>query len=875
MSNDFARRWAHLKAYLVRVFGEAVTLNRLRAATQYRLECCDPETLTVSYLHFQIIGDLYREISGQEIQAEPPRWSRAPYEQKIEKEILLSLVADRSLGLDVLEREIETNAQEYIMGTRNAVVAPVTSPPLVHQAVSSQTVNQPASAFSPALAQSQPPPPQRGLADSRWASQTAVRTNSGPPQSQAPKTETRNPASVTAQYPALPSSQPPPPTPGQPRLANVSQAQAAPVVTTQSLQQNMQREIEEKVKLLDTNVTAPQSVGGAPWEILLPPSVDALGSIKPYQRVLQDMLGVELVINSDRLKIGPSVFQLPGRPLRVRAAVTTKNRMSAYADLAAYVKHSRDTGVAPDIVKFLLGRQVDIVGKLRKEAVELGASRQTILGSRVAAPVAPHGEFLRYSAEKPKPREGQAPNPGNKNSGEDSASRKNNPSAEKAKTREGQAPSPGNKNSGEDSASPVLPNRSQQPPPTPPRPTTALPEPMAKETQGETKRIKKEEEERKQELQRRIQHRSTEVWQAAVKPLNFDAKEVFGEENIGQWKRAVHEIVTETMEERLNWDKLPGRLETAILQRFTFDRVIGPKYTRALELTRNIGHMVAPPKDSVVYAKFSRSMSELLKRLRADHDTRERAAELEAESQQLPEESETVVVEGPPSKPQVEAVVGGVARVRYVDTLTLRPKQPAGGAVEGADNETGGSSAVKGAGNEAAKEEGKDVVEEREGEEDSGSGEGAASKGKGKGSAVQPKSKEVPSRAKSQKQEMGELTIGAVKYALRLQARAFFGPTESGHEKKHAYAPTFPMPIPTGTRERMGSFLGVHRGYAHGRGKAWDRSPGVVELTSTVPLDSRPHRPPRTANLPADLRERLNGSSPCRNAKRGLIQESS
>ncbi|RYP49993.1 hypothetical protein DL768_004428 [Monosporascus sp. mg162] len=427
MDYDFAKRWAHLKGYIVRVSGEPVALNKLRAATKHRLETCDPETLTVSYLQYQILGDVYHDISGNEIQSEPPRWSREPYEQKIEKEILLSLVTDRNVGLDILERQIETNAQEYVMGTRNAVAAPVTSPPLVHQARSSETGNQTTSASSPALAPSQPPPPpQRGLADPRWASEAAVATNSQARQSQTLKPETRYSASVTAQYPALPGPQGPHPTPAQPEIANLGQAQAMPVVTTQSLQQKTQRELADKVKLLDQKMAEPQSMGAGPWEILLPRSVDPLGSIKPYQRVLQDLLGVNLVIKADRLEVGQSVFQLPGRPPLVRTAVTLRRRVSAYTDLAAYVKHSRDTGVAPDIVEFLLARHVDAIDKLGSELAELGASKQAILGSKVAAPVAPHGEYLRYCAEKPNPREGQAPNPGNKNTGEERASRKNN-----------------------------------------------------------------------------------------------------------------------------------------------------------------------------------------------------------------------------------------------------------------------------------------------------------------------------------------------------------------------------------------------------------------------------------------------------------------
>ncbi|RYP68450.1 hypothetical protein DL771_006714 [Monosporascus sp. 5C6A] len=819
MDYEFSRRWAHLKAYIVQVSGEASALSKLRAAAKYRLESCNPETLTLSYLHYQILGDVYQGIAGQAMRSEPPRWSREPDEPKIEKGILLGLVTDRSVGLDILERQIETNAQEYIMGTRNAVVAPVLSPPVVHQARSSETGYQTTSASSPAFAPPQQSSPQRGLADSPWGPGTMVATNTQARQSQAPVPETRNPASVTAQYPALPGTQPPNPTPGQPKLVTLSQAQAVPAVAPQSLQQKVQRELEAKVSLLTKKMTEPQSMGAGPWQILLPPSVEPMASIKPYQRVLEEILGVDLVIKYDRLEIGQSNFHMAGRPEPVRAAVRIKRRMSAYTDLAAYVKFSRDTGVAPDIVDFLLARQVDAITKLKNEQAELGATRQVILASKVAAPNtggdnAPRNKNTSAGG-------GRAPGRNNTTAGGGNAPDKNKTTPQGAKP-----PDSDTQSSQTDVQGP--------PPPT----TTTLPDPKVKPTQGETKQIKKEE--KKQDLQRCIQHRSTEVWQAAVKPLNFDVTEVFGEENVGKWKRAVHEIVTEIMEERLNWDKLPGRLETAILQRYTFDRVIGRRYTGALDLTKNIAHMVAPPRDHAMSKRYSSSMSELLKRLRDNHETCERAAE-------LPEESETVVVQGPPLKPQVEGPVGGVPRTKWVDTLSTRPKQPAGGADEGASNE-------------AAEEESEDAVEEGEGEdfgsevgaalkgegkgswsqlesEDSGSEEGAALKKKGKGSSVKPKNKKVPSRAKSQKTNRrraggGELRIRAVTHTLYLQARAAFGPSKSGHEETHARAPTFPMPRPT------------------------DRSPGAVELTSTAPLESRPHRPPRAADSPAAYQRR-------------------
>ncbi|RYP62548.1 hypothetical protein DL769_007268 [Monosporascus sp. CRB-8-3] len=471
MDYDFSRRWAHLKAYIVRLSGEAVALNKLRAATRHRLESCDPETLTMSYLQYQILGDLYRDITGNEMQSQPPRWAREPHEPKIEKEILLSLVADQNVGLDILERQIETNAQEYVMGTREAVVAPVTSPSAVYHARSSGTGYRATSAPPSVFVPPQSPAPQRGLADSRWATQPAE-MNPRARQPQTPSFETRDTASVNPLLPGQALSGPQPP---KRKLSQLSQAQAVPVVIKQSMQQKVQRELQAKAKLLTGKVTEPRAVGGGPWEILLPPSVHPLGSIKPYQRVVEDILGVDIVIKNDRLEIGQSSFQLAGRPALVRAAVMNRRRISAYTDLAAYVKYSRDTGVAPDIVDFLLARQVDVINKLRNEQAELSATKQAILSSNVAAPVAPHGEYVKYSADHSKSREGQASNTGNKNAARGGkAPDSDKPSSKDAKG--GKAP---------DSDKPSSQAGVQGPPP----PTAIpLPEPSVNEPRGDYKK---------------------------------------------------------------------------------------------------------------------------------------------------------------------------------------------------------------------------------------------------------------------------------------------------------------------------------------------------------------------------------------------------
>ncbi|RYP49992.1 hypothetical protein DL768_004427 [Monosporascus sp. mg162] len=305
--------------------------------------------------------------------------------------------------------------------------------------------------------------------------------------------------------------------------------------------------------------------------------------IKPYQRLLEDALGVHLLFKGSRLFIGETNFPLNGRPERYRTLSCQMRRVAAWNNMMAYVKYTRDEKVAPDIAQFMMSRQLDALDRMRQESMAFinSVPKESITGAEVVATV--------------------------------------------------------------------------------------------------------EEEEKKQGLQERILHKSTDVWQAAVKPLNFDVKEVFSKENISEWKRAVKEIVIESMEGRLDWDKLPRMLERAILQRFALDGVVGPRYTGALDLTRNIGRMVAPPRDSFQFEKFSSRMSELLDRPRGDHETRERAAELAAQSERLLEERETIVVQGPASKPPLQATVGGAVRVKHTNISTQVPKPTGGeGAGQGA-----------------------------------------------------------------------------------------------------------------------------------------------------------------------------------------------
>ncbi|RYP20872.1 hypothetical protein DL767_009378 [Monosporascus sp. MG133] len=665
MEYDFKKWWEHLKTHMVSRVGDATTLSRLRAAAKFRLVDCDPESLTLQFLQYQINGDLYRSLTGSQARVPPPNKDRLPYEPKIEKEILLRLVTDENVGLDALARAIGTNGKEYDMGTRNVAASPATTP---HTAVAnrvqgSEAGNQATSALLQPLAQ------HGGLADSRWAPGNAGAKKPRAQQPQTAKTGTRKQASELSKYPGLPSSQAPLPTSGQPRLANLSAAQAVPIVTTQSLQQDKQREIETKMNLLGTKAPDLQSVGGAPWQILLPRSVDPMGSIKPYHRAVEDILGVNLIIKSDRLEVGQSILQLGGRPSFIRAAVQNNRRASAYCDLAAYVRFSCDTGAAPDIVEFLLARQVDIFNRLRTESVRLGGTEEAILGSTVAPPVAPHGEYLRYSAEHAKPREGQASN---------------------AATR----------------------------------------------------------------LQEEIKLLETAAQpQEEIKLLEKAA-------------RAQEEIKLLERAKRPRWEeKLPT---TTTTHRRTH---VHPRPRRHQE---HRPHGRPPRASTAEFNKFSRAMDELLGRRRSDHETRERAAALKAESSRAPEETGNLVLTGPPSKTRVTGLVGGVARVKCTDTLTMEPaggegadqgagKQAGGeGAEQGAGTQAGDEGADQGAGKQAGdegadqgagKQAGGEGAEQGAGKQAGGDGadQGAESNVKGKGSPVQPESKEVPSRAKSQK----------------------------------------------------------------------------------------------------------------------------
>ncbi|RYP49986.1 hypothetical protein DL768_004421 [Monosporascus sp. mg162] len=253
MCYDFKKWWEHLKTHMVSRQGEAMTLGGLRAAAEYRLKGCDLEFLTVHFLQYQINSDLYRGLTaGTEARVPPRRQIRLPHEPEIEKGILLRLVADANVGLDALARAIETNGQEYKLGTQaptTPVVAALGRPPGLDQAI--------------------------------------------------------------------------PASPGKP----------------------------------------------------------------------------------------PATL--------ARTLVLHKRRLSAYHDLAAYVKHSLETGEAPDIADFLLVQQVEAADKMLTEATELGAAYHAILSSTVAPPVAPHGEYPEYSAEHENTREGEASRTGNETAGGD------------------------------------------------------------------------------------------------------------------------------------------------------------------------------------------------------------------------------------------------------------------------------------------------------------------------------------------------------------------------------------------------------------------------------------------------------------------------
>ncbi|RYP75542.1 hypothetical protein DL770_007395 [Monosporascus sp. CRB-9-2] len=332
MNYDFKGYWEYLKTHMVSLEGEAMTLDRLRAAAQYRLEGCDPGTLTLSYLQHEIIGDLYRSIAAQEARMEAPRQLRLPHEPKIEKAILLRLVEDASLSLDALERAIETNArehrlEEYRLGTQ--------------------------------------PPIETNAEEYRLGTQ--------------------------------------PPTP-----------------SVVAAQQRMQREFEDKMKDMESKLTAPQVAGGGPWEVILPSWVDPVASIKPHQPDLEYLLEVHLLIRSDRLEVGQPFQQLKNVPPRFRPLPLYNKRFAAFCDLAAYAKHSLDTGAAPDILDFLVARQHDIISELEIESAELRATvtREYILSSEVMPPAAPHGEYLEWCLEHRETREGEASNTGNRTAGE-------------------------------------------------------------------------------------------------------------------------------------------------------------------------------------------------------------------------------------------------------------------------------------------------------------------------------------------------------------------------------------------------------------------------------------------------------------------------
>ncbi|RYP16718.1 hypothetical protein DL765_004954 [Monosporascus sp. GIB2] len=403
MDYDFKKWWDHLRNPMVSRWGEAVALDRLRAAVRYRLENSDQESLAIQFLQYQIIGDLYRTIcrhnpmsipslrvltivildSGQRSTRATATPGPPAVRAKDRERDLDALGYGRERRPGYFAQAIETNAAEYDKGTRNVAASPATTPSAAaaRRFESSGASNQAASTSSRSPVPPQPPAQQGGLADSIWAP--------GKGGAQNLQTGTQNQASAPSTSPQLPGLLPPSPTPTAPRLTNLGQA--VRTVTAQGLQHKAQQELEAKTKLLHAKIPEPTEAGGGPWEILLPRSVDPAGSIAPYRQVLEDLLG----------------------------------RLSAYSALAAYVKYSHDTGAAPDIVDFLLARQLDVINKLRAEHTELGATKQAILGSKVAAPVAPHGEYVKYSAEHAERREGQAPRKDNKTTGEGEASRVN------------------------------------------------------------------------------------------------------------------------------------------------------------------------------------------------------------------------------------------------------------------------------------------------------------------------------------------------------------------------------------------------------------------------------------------------------------------
>ncbi|RYP20868.1 hypothetical protein DL767_009374 [Monosporascus sp. MG133] len=385
---DYKSAWPYLRSKIVPFAGELAALDSLRAAVQKNIGTCDPDKQTVSYLQYLVVCDVYYDFTRQRAGYEPVREFRFPREPMIQKEILLGLAADSTIGLDALAQAIETNAQEYGLGTQSRALEyrPGTQPQPanVPQSQGARIQQQTTPAPSSVATVPRPPAPAGGLANSRWAPGAAGA--SSPAAGQSQKTQpAAAPAATLRQM-----------------LSNISEAQQVKVLVAQSLQQKSRDAIENNVKRLDKKQDAPPAPGLDAWEIPLPPAVDPLVSIKPYQRLLQDALGVYLLFKGGRLFIGESNYPMNGQPERFRTAEFQRRRVAAWNDMMAYVKYGRDHKVAPDIAQFILSRHLDTLDQMGRESQELinTVPEESITGAEMVAPVAPYGECLKYYREQ-------------------------------------------------------------------------------------------------------------------------------------------------------------------------------------------------------------------------------------------------------------------------------------------------------------------------------------------------------------------------------------------------------------------------------------------------------------------------------------------
>ncbi|RYP16715.1 hypothetical protein DL765_004951 [Monosporascus sp. GIB2] len=392
MSIDFhfVDSWAYIKPNIIDIAGEPAALESLRAAVQKILKECDPDMQAVRYLQYLIICDVYYAYTRARANYNLMREFRLLHEPMIEKEILLELAADPAIGLDALALAIETNAREYRLSTQPLTheYRPSTQPQLGSSPASvpqpqgpriqQQTMPAPSFATTPSL----PPTPAGRLANSRWATAGAGA-----------------PLPAAGQSAAAPAG-----IPIRPKIANIGEAQAVQLLVEQSMQQKVRDELEATLAKVDGKQNAPPAPGLDPWEIPIPPAVDPAVSIKPYQRVLEDLLGVHLLFKPGRrLVIGESNFSLTGRPDRVRAAAGYKRRLGAWNDMMAYVSFTCERGVAPDVAQFVLSRQHAVIDAMKAESAGFmkSASKEIVTKAKVIGPAAPQGDCLKY-CEQPR-----------------------------------------------------------------------------------------------------------------------------------------------------------------------------------------------------------------------------------------------------------------------------------------------------------------------------------------------------------------------------------------------------------------------------------------------------------------------------------------